>query len=209
MATPDVDVKPVRTQSTQRRLPNRVHLTAFTQSAFASPPLALGPMTVACVVCSVRSGFGKSLAASRAVLPVTDCTVSRPKDDRLGRGAVLRSVMILETVDLLEELRLRRQARMNYVSAFERRELHPVVQDELEAMDRETSRSRGAVLVAERQNRRITVMSISEGGDSTDRNTIKSIDLRRRHVGHKAQDFRPVVRKHWHSRFAETRLPPL
>lgn len=117
--------------------------------------------------------------------------------------------MVSQTVDLLEELRLRRHARMNYVPAHERPELHPVVQNELEAMDRETSHSCGEVLVAERQNRRIAVVSLREGSGSTELKSMQSTGLLRRLVGFRVQDFRPVVRKHCHSRFAETRLPPL
>ena len=62
--------------------------------------------------------------------------------------------MDAHAIDLLDELQLRRWARMNYLPPHKRARLHLVVQAEMETMDYETSSSSAAALAAEHQNRR-------------------------------------------------------
>lgn len=63
--------------------------------------------------------------------------------------------MDAHAINLLEELQLRRWARMNYLPPHKREKLHPVALAEMQIMDRESSRADAATLAAEHQNRRI------------------------------------------------------
>lgn len=56
-------------------------------------------------------------------------------------------------MDLVEELQLRRWARMNYVPQHKRNRLHFITVSELEAMDRESGQADSVIPTAQGENR--------------------------------------------------------